>query len=111
MKNWLRIAAGAMMTVALSVNAQSVDQRKMLRETIETGEIGTLANKFQKQFEADEAKVREYLLANPTVEREEVKNGKVHYLARIDASGSPVYRVTRGGIETQKKGVGPVDKD
>lgn len=55
--------------------------------------------------------MREYLLANPTVEREEVKNGKVHYLARIDASGSPVYRVTRGGIETQKKGVGPVDKD
>lgn len=48
MKNWLRIAAGAMMTVALSVNAQSVDQRKMLRESIETAEIGTLANKFQK---------------------------------------------------------------
>ena len=37
-----------MMTVALSVNAQSVDQRKMLRESIETAEIGTLANKFQK---------------------------------------------------------------
>ena len=38
MKNWLRIAAGAMMTVALSVNAQSVEQRKMLRESIETAE-------------------------------------------------------------------------
>ena len=46
--------------------------------------------------------MREYLLANPTVKREEVKNGKAHYLVRIDASGSPVYRVTRGGTETQK---------
>ena len=50
MKNWLRIAAGAMMTVALSVNAQSVDQRRTLQQSIETTELGALADKFQKQF-------------------------------------------------------------
>ena len=102
MKNWLRIAAGAMMTVALSVNAQSVDQRRTLQESIATTELGALADKFQKQFEADEAKVRQYLIANPTAKREEVKNGKTHYMVRIDKDGSPVYRVARDSAGSQK---------
>ena len=102
MKNWLVIAAGAMMTVALSVSAQSGDQKKTLREAVDIAELNTLADKYQKQFEADEAKVRAYLLANPTVRRDDVANGKSRSIVRIDSDGNPVYRIPRGTADGQK---------
>ena len=60
-------------------------------------ELGQFAEKFQLQFEADEAKVRQYLSDNPAVQREQVKNGMTHYLVRIDNRGEPVFRVARDG--------------
>lgn len=95
MKNWHKLAASAAIVAAFSINAQNVDQRKSIRQTLEAAELGTLAEKYQRQFEADEAKVREYLLANPTVQRDEVKHGKVHHIVPIDADGNPVFRVAR----------------
>ncbi len=101
MKKWLKVAAAAAMLVAVSVNAQNADQRKAVRESAETAELGLLAEKFQRQFEADEAKVRQYLTDNPTVKREQVKNGLTRYLVRIDSAGEPVFRVARDGKSSQ----------
>ena len=102
MKNWLKIASGAMMTVALSVSAQSVDQRKTLRQSVDVTELSTLADKYQKKFEADEAKVLAYLLANPTLKRDDVVKGVGRSIVRIDNDGNPVYRVARGTVDGQK---------
>ena len=95
MKNWQKLVASAAILASFSVNAQNANQRKSVRESIEATELGTLADTYQRQFEADEAKVRQYLLDNPTVQREEIKNGKAHSIVRIDADGSPVFRVAR----------------
>ena len=102
MKKWLKVTAGAAMLTAVSVNAQNTDQRKAIRESAETAELGRLAEKFQLQFEADEAKVRQYLIDNPTVQREQVKNGMTRYLVRIDSAGEPVFRVARDGKSNPK---------
>ena len=59
MKNWFKLAAGALMVTAVSVNAQNAEQRKAVRDSAEMTELGQLAEKFQLQFEADEAKVRQ----------------------------------------------------
>ena len=102
MKKWLKLAVGAAMLTAVSVNAQNADRRKAIRESAETAELGRLAEKFQLQFEADEAKVRRYLIDNPTVQREQVKNGMTRYLVRIDSAGEPVFRVARDGKSNPK---------
>ena len=102
MKNWLRIAAGAAMVTAISVNAQTADQRKAVTQSSETTELGVLAARFQLKFEVEEAKVQQYLLDNPTVQREMMKNGVSHYLLRIDTAGEPVFRVSRGESSSQK---------
>ena len=107
MKNWLKVPAGIVAVAALSVNAQTVNQRKALVEAMETTELSALAEKFQKQFEADEQVVKQYLLNNPLVQREQVKNGLSHYLVRIGSAGEPVYRVARfesGGQKNRESG-------
>ena len=102
MKIWLRLAASVAIVAALSVNAQNAGQRKVLTDSLETTELGALADKFQRQFDADEAKVRQYLLDNPTVQREQIKNGKAHTIIRIDSAGSPVFRVARDVAGSRK---------
>ena len=97
MKNWFKLAASVLMLTAVSVNAQNAEQRKAVRDSAETIELGQLAEKYQQQFEADEAKVRQYLSDNPTVQREHVKIGMTRYLVRIDNTGEPVFRVARDG--------------
>ena len=89
-----------MLTTA-SVNAQNAEQRKAERESAEITELGILAEKFQLQYEADEAKVRQYLSDNLTVQREQVKNGMTHYLVCIDSTGEPVFRLARDGKSSQ----------
>lgn len=89
-----------MLTTA-SVNAQNAEQRKAVRESAEITELGILAEKFQLQYEADEAKVRQYLSDNLTVQREQVKNGMTHYLVCIDSTGEPVFRLARDGKSSQ----------
>lgn len=102
MSNWRKFAASAAIVAAFVANAQTADQRKAVRQSIEATELGTLADKFQRQFEADEQQVLQYLRDNPALKREELKNGKLHYLVRIDAQGQPVYRVARDAAGNQK---------
>ena len=106
MKFWGKLVASAAVVVSFSVNAQNADQRKFLRESIDATELGTLADKYQLQFETDEAGVRQYLLDNPTVHREEIINGKTRFIVRIDANGSPVFRVARdtGSLKNRESG-------
>src|SRR5438045_3950798 len=92
---WRKLVASAAVVISFSVNAQNADQRKFVRESIDANELGTLADKYQLQFESDEAGVRQYLLDNPSVQREEIINGKARFIVRIDANGNPVFRVAR----------------
>ena len=62
MKNWYKLVASAAIVSAFAVNAQNADQRKSVRQSLDANELGTLTDKYQRQFEADEAKVRQYLL-------------------------------------------------
>jgi serine protease AprX len=104
MKNWLKLATGAVMLTAVTAHAQTAEQRKAVQQVAETTELGALAEKFQAQFEAEEAKVQHYLRDNPGVSRQQVKNGVSHYLLRIDSEGAPVYRVGRGEPSSGKVG-------
>ena len=67
MKKWFKLAPSAVLIAALSVHAQTADQRRSIQRSIEPTELESLADKFQKQYEADEAKVQQYLLDNPTL--------------------------------------------
>ena len=105
MKVWIKLVASTAVLVSFSINAQNADQRKSVRESIAATELGALADKYQLQFEADEAGVRQYLLDHPTVQREEIINGKTHFIVRIDADGSPVLRVARDiGLKNRESG-------
>lgn len=58
--------------------------------------LAGLAAEFQRKFEADEAAVTQYLIANPGVQREVDKNGIRSRIIRIGQDGQPVYQVSRG---------------
>ena len=98
MKNWLTLAIGATTLVAFATHAQTADERRALRKPLEVEALSTLADELTAQFDADEARVAEYLRDNPKQLRSEVKNGIVHYLVRIDDDGQPRFRVDRVGV-------------
>ena len=102
MKNWLKLAIGATTLAAFAVHAQTADERRTLRKPLEVEALSTLADELTAQFDADEARVAEYLRDNPQQLRSEVKNGIVHYLVRIDADGQPIFRADRSGVDAQK---------
>lgn len=106
MKNWLKLAIGATTLAALATHAQTMEERRTLRQPLEAEALSSLAEQFQAKFDADEARVAQYLLDNPKQLRAEVINGVTHYLVRIDADGQPMFRVDRVGVpvgvETQK---------
>ena len=102
MKNWLNLAIGATTLAAFAVNGQSLQDRRTLRQSVDTDAMSSLAEQLQTKFDASEARVAQYLLNNPKQLRSEVKNGVVHYLVRIDADGQPMFRITRKDVDTQK---------
>ena len=102
MKNWLKLAIGATTLAALATHAQTAEERRTLRQPLEAEALTTLAEQFQAKFDADEARVAQYLRDNPKQLRAEVINGITHYLVRIDADGQPMFRVTRADVDTQK---------
>lgn len=54
----------------------------------------SLAERLQRQYEADEAAVSAYLAANPGVQRETIKDGVLH---RIGSNGKPIYIKSKAG--------------
>ena len=102
MKNWLKLAIGATTLAAFAVNAQSLQDRRAIRESFDSDAVSSLAEELQTKFDASEARVAQYLVDNPKQLRSEVKNGMVHYLARIDADGQPMFRVNKANVDGQK---------
>jgi serine protease AprX len=60
--------------------------------------LNKLKAEFQTQFELDERKVSDYLLANPNVKRIEERNGSTFYIKSIDERGKPIYINTKSNI-------------
>ena len=102
MKNWLKLAIGATTLAAFAVNGQSLQDRRTLRQSVDTDALSSLAEQLQTKFDASEVRVAQYLADNPKQLRTEVKNGLVHYLARIDADGQPRFRVNKVNVDGQK---------
>lgn len=102
MKNWLKLAIGATTLAAFAVNGQSLQDRRTLRQSVDTDALSSLAEQLQTKFDASEVRVAQYLADNPKQLRSEVKNGLVHYLARIDADGQPRFRVNKVNVDGQK---------
>ena len=100
MKNWLKLAIGATTLAAFAVNAQSLQDRRAMRTSIEADALFSLAAELQTKFDDSEARVAKYLADNPKQLRSELKNGMVHYLARIDADGQPMFRVDKVNAAT-----------
>jgi hypothetical protein len=65
----------------------------------------TLAERLQRQYEADEAAVAAYLAANPGVQRETIKDGVLHRIQRIGSNGKPIYIKSRAGNVSIKSNV------
>ena len=71
----------AMLSYGTMALAQSPEQREEIKKSINADELERLKQKFHKDYDLQEAKVVEYLKANPSVERSFTKNGSLYYLA------------------------------
>lgn len=90
----------AMLSYGTMALAQSPEQREEIKKSINADELERLKQKFHKDYDLQEAKVVEYLKANPSVERSFTKNGSLYYLKSIDKNGKPVYINTKSNIES-----------
>lgn len=97
MIRWVRLAVGAAVIAAFSVNAQTAQERKALRSVMDVSALEQLAVDAQARFDLNQARVQQYLLANPQIQRTQVVNGRTQTMVRIDAEGNPVYQATRDG--------------
>lgn len=73
MKDWLKLAIGATTLATVAVNGQSLQDRRTLRQSVDTDALSSLAEQLQTKFDASEARVAQYLLNNPKQLRSEVK--------------------------------------
>ena len=88
----------AMMSLGSIAFAQTPNQREVIKKSINKVELERLEQKFQKDYELQEAKVFEYLKANPSVERSFTKDGSLYYLRSIDENGNPLYINTKSNV-------------
>lgn len=88
----------ALLAFSFKFNAQTVEQRTEIQKNINVSELNRLKGVFQTQFELDERKVSDYLLANPGVKRIEERNGSTFYIKSIDERGKPIYINTKSNI-------------
>jgi hypothetical protein len=59
--------------------------------------LTSLAAALQQEYEAEQAAVAAYLAANPTVQREVIKDGVLHRIVRIGADGQPIWIKSKAG--------------
>ncbi len=52
MKNWFKLAIGATTLAAFAVNAQNIDERRGLRQSLDVDALSTLADELQTKFDA-----------------------------------------------------------
>lgn len=88
----------AMMCLGTIALAQTPEQREEIKKSINTVELERLEQKFQKDYELQEAKVLDYLKANPSLERSFTKDGSLYYLKSIDENGNPLYINTKSNV-------------
>lgn len=88
-----------------AVDAQTREQAQAVKQGTNTPALQALAAEFQRKFEADEAAVARYLAANPSVQREVVKDGVPHRIVRIGADGRPIYSKSKAGRESARSNV------
>ena len=93
-----KILIYAMMSLGSIAFAQTPNQREVIKKSINKVELERLEQKFQKDYELQEAKVFEYLKANPSVERSFTKDGSLYYLRSIDENGNPLYINTKSNV-------------
>jgi serine protease AprX len=105
MSSWVKLAVGAAIVAAFSVNAQNAQERKALQSVMDAPALDRLAVESQARFELNEARVKKYLADNPTVQRSQVVNGRTQTIVRIDADGTPVYQAARDGGAAGATGV------
>lgn len=95
MKKRSKLTAILITFFALSVNAQTKEERVRNVESVNKEKLESLKTDLQRQYVASEAKVSKYLKAHPKVKRTFIKNGSTHYLHHIDRDGNPVYINTK----------------
>lgn len=88
----------AMMFLGTIALAQTPEQREEIKKSINTVELENLKQKFQKDYELQEAKVLDYLKANPSLERSFTKDGSLYILKSIDENGNPLYINTKSNV-------------
>lgn len=88
---------------AFANDAASTGRPTEVSRATKVDALAGLATEFQRKFEADEVAVQQYLAANPSVQREVIKNGVVNRIIRIGQDGQPVFQVVREGS------MGPAD--
>lgn len=67
--------------------------------------LTSLAAALQQEYEAEQAAVAAYLAANPTVQREVIKDGVLHRIVRIGADGQPIWIKSKAGRERPRSNV------
>ena len=85
------VALACALSAGTLVVAQTADDRKAVRQSINTTKLQQLRTDFQVEFERSEALVLDYLKRNPGLSRSLKVESSNHYLARIDVDGNPVY--------------------
>ena len=100
MKKRLKLIAILITFFALSVNAQTKEERVKNVEGVDKAKLKALKTDLQRQHVASEARVLKYLKAHAKVKRTFMKNGSIHYLHHIDRDGNPVYINTKNNRDS-----------
>lgn len=93
-----KILTYAMLSLGTIALAQTSEQRDEIKKSINTVELERLEHKFQKDYSLKEARVLEYLKANPIRKRSFTKDGSLYYLRSIDKNGNPLYINTKSNV-------------
>ena len=100
MKKRLKLTTILITFFALSVNAQTKEERVKNVEGVNKAKLEALKTDLQRQHVVSEVKVLKYLKAHPKVKRTFIKNGSTHYLHHIDRDGNPVYINTKNNRDS-----------
>ena len=95
-----KILTYAMLSLGTIALAQTSEQRDEIKKSINTVELERLEHKFQKDYSLKEARVLEYLKANPIRKRSFTQDGSLYYLRSIDKNGNPLYINTTSNVES-----------
>ena len=92
MKKSILIASFFLGTYAF---AQTAEQRTVIQKSINKEELSLLETKFQVDYQKQQQKISNYLLANPDSKKTYTKDGNAYMLHHIDGEGNPIYICTK----------------